>query len=146
MRVANPSVNDIVSYYGSYGSMGARLVETKTPAPWLGNRKRGFVLESSAPPQLFGLPENRWVSVRTMLGKYDVRAVEPAVPLAALPLNMARIPVSVALKGLVKNQRYEKWLLSRERALVDRATCRKDQLPTIGVVPLTDYLPFLAAE
>jgi hypothetical protein len=146
MRVANPSADDIQSYYASYGSTRARLVETKTPAPWLGNRKRGFALESSAPPQLFGLPQDRWISVRTMLGTYEVRAVESVVPLAALPLDMARVPVSVALKGLARGQRYESWLLSRQRALVELATCRKDELPALGVVPLTDYLPFLAAE
>jgi hypothetical protein len=146
MRVGNPSAEDVQSYYDSYGSTLARLVETKTPAPWLGNRKRGFALESSAPPQLFGLPQARWVSVRTMLGTYEVRAVEPAVPLAALPLEMARVPVSVALKGLARDQRYESWLLSRERTLVELATCRKDDLPALGIVPLTDYLPFLAAQ
>jgi len=146
LRVPNPSAADIASYYQSYGSTRARLVETKKPVPWLGGRKRGFALEPSAPPQLFGLPQGRWVSVRTMLGTYEVRAVEPTVPLAALPLEMARVPVSVALKGLARDQSYESWLLSREGALVGLSTCRKDNLPALGVVPLTDYLPFLAAE
>jgi hypothetical protein len=146
LRVPNPSTADIASYYESYGSTRARLVETKKPAPWLGNRKRGFALESSAPPQLFGLAPGRWISVRTMLGKYEVRAVEPTVPLAALPLGLARVPVSVALKGLARDQRYESWLLAREQALLGLATCRKDDLPTLGVIPLIDYLPFLAAE
>jgi hypothetical protein len=146
MRVPAPAAQDIQSYYETYAQTSARPVETKTRAPWLGDRKRGFALASNAPLQLFGLPEGRWVTVRTMLGTYKVRALEPTVQLGALPLGLARAPVSNALKELARNERYENWLLTREKASLGLATCRRDALPTPGVVPLTDYLPFLAAS
>jgi len=146
MRVAPPSGSDVKEYYLSYGDISARLVETRTRAPWLGSGKRGFALASHAPPQLFTIPKGRWVKVRAMLGTYEVRALEPAVPLGALPFGLARPAVVNALNSLARDQRYEDWLLDREHALVEQAVCRRDVQPAIGVVPLTDYLPFLAAE
>jgi hypothetical protein len=146
LRVASPSAANVKEYYLSYGDTRARLVESKTRAPWLGNGKHGFALGSHAPPQLFTIPQGRWVKVRAMLGTYRVRALGPALPLGTLPLGVARAAIVNALKSLARGERYEDWLLNRERALVAQAVCRRDVQPAIGVVPLTDYLPFLAAE
>jgi hypothetical protein len=81
-----------------------------------------------------------------MLGPVDVKALEPEVPLGAVPLKVARGVVISALKAMAKDRRYEAWLLARQRVEVDQALCRKDELPTPGVVPLTDFLPFLAVD
>jgi hypothetical protein len=145
MHVPNPSSDDVQAYYDSYLQSDARLVETKAPAPWLGNRRRGFVLASNSPLQLFSIPEGKWLKVRTMTGTYDVRAVDPAVPIGALPFGLVRPALVAALKALDREERYDSWLLGRQKAFVEQATCRNDQLPTPGIVPLTDYLPFLSA-
>jgi len=146
MRVPNPSSEDVQAYYDSYLETEARLVQTKTAAPWLGNRRRGFALASNSPPQLFSIPEGKkWLKIRTMTGIYEVRAVDPAVPLGALPFGLVRPALVSALKALDREERYDNWLLARQKGLVEQATCRDDQLPTPGVVPLTDYLPFLSA-
>jgi hypothetical protein len=146
MKVPSPSGTDVQSYYDTYAQTRARFVESKTPASWLGGRRSGFALESNAPGQLFSLPSGRWVSVRTMLGTFRVRALQPVVPLGAIPFALARPAVASALKALARDQRYESWLLARERGYAEIALCRRDDQPTPGVVPLTDYLPFLAAD
>jgi hypothetical protein len=146
MRVPSPSGADVEEYYLSYGDTHARPVEAKTPEPWLGNGKRGFALASHAPPQLFAIPEGRWVKVRSMLGTYRVRALGPTVPLGTVPIRLAGGAIASALRSLARDERYESWLLGRERVMVQQAVCRRDVQPAIGVVPLTDYLPFLAAE
>jgi hypothetical protein len=146
MRVGSPSSTDVSDYYQTYGESQARLVQTKTPAPWLGNRKRGLAIESSAPPQLFTIREGGWTKVRTMRGTYDVKALDATVPLGAVPFALARAAVSNALRQLAQDDRYERWLLGRERALVDQALCRRDVQPRPELVPLTDSLPFLAGE
>ena len=146
MSVSNPSSADVQEYYATYAGARARLVESKVAAPWLGGRKRGFALESNAPRQLFSISGGRWVAIRTMLGTFKVRALQPAAPLGAMPLAVARPAVVAALKALARDQRYESWLLARERGYAEIAVCRRDDQPTPGVVPLTDYLPFLAAE
>jgi hypothetical protein len=146
MRVGSPSSADMREYYETYGEAQARLVQTKTAAPWLGNRKRGFALESTAPPQLFSIPQGGWHKVRTMRGVYEVRALDATVPLGAIPFALARAAVSNALRQLAQDDRYDRWLLARERALVDQALCRRDVQPRAELVPLTDYLPFLAGD
>ena len=146
-RVAGPTSVEVNEYYETYGATRARLVQTKTAAPWLGMRKRGLALEAMAPPQLFSLPEGGgWHSVRTMRGIYQVRALDSPVSLGALPLDVARPAIVNALKELARSDRYEAWLLARERVLDEQAVCRRDAQPEVGVVELTDYLPFLAAE
>jgi hypothetical protein len=146
MGVPNPSGEDVKSYYETYAGVSARRIQSKARAPWLGNRASGFALASNAPPQLFSIPEGRWVTIRTMLGPYTVKALEPTVPLGAVPSALARPAVVAALKGLARDRRYEGWLLARQRAELNLAVCRKDEAPTPGVVPLTDYLPFLAVD
>ena len=146
MKVGPPAPADVQEYYESYGQTEARLVESKSPAPWLGDRKRGFALESNSPPQLFGIPEGGWRKIRTMGGVFKVRAVDPPLALGAIPFGLARPSVVNALKGLARDDRYDSWLLGRERVLVNQTLCRKDVQPEVAVVPLTDYLPFLAAE
>ena len=81
-----------------------------------------------------------------MSGTYQVRALDSPVPLGALPLALARPAIVTALQLLARSDRYESWLLARERVLDEQAVCRRDAQPQAGVVELTDYLPFLAAE
>jgi hypothetical protein len=146
MKVSGLSSADVREYYETYGDTQARLVATKTPAPWLGNRRRGFALESAAPPQLFTIAPGAWRKVRTMRGVFEVRALDAPVALGAIPFSLARPAVVTALQELARADRYESWLLGRERALDEQALCRRDVQPQPGVVDLTDYLPFLAAE
>jgi hypothetical protein len=146
LHVGPPSGTDMLEYYQTYGDTQARFVQTKSPAPWLGNRTRGFALESTAPSQLFSIPQGSWRKIRTMRGTYQVRALAPALPLGAIPFGEARTAVSSALRGLEQADRYDSWLLTKEGVLSDQALCRRDQQPQVGVVPLTDYLPFLALD
>ena len=146
MPAPRPSGDDVQGYYQMYADTQVRLVETKTPAPWLGNRTRGFALASNAPPQLFRLRSSGWVKIRTMLGPIAVRALQPAVPLGGIPLGLARPAVVTALRALARDRVYERWLLARERSYNVITLCRRDVQPTPAVVPLTDYLPFLAAQ
>jgi len=146
IHVPPPSGDDVKEYYASYAETPVRLVESKTPAPWLGGRKRGLALASDAPPQLFRLKGPGWATIRTMIGQFRVRALQPAVPLGGVPLGVARPAVVTALNGLVRDEDYEHWLVARERAYDYATLCYRDRQPSAGLVPLTDYLPFLAAD
>jgi hypothetical protein len=141
------SADDVREFYATYAESLVRLVQTKTKAPWLGNRTKGFALADGAPPQLFTLPQGgKWKTIRTMRGTFQAKALDDAVPLGALPLDVARQPIVDALQALDRSDRYESWLLSREHQLSAQAVCRRDVQPEPGVVDLTDYLPFLAAD
>lgn len=141
------SANDVREFYATYAQSLVRLVQTKTKAPWLGNRTRGYALADTAPPQLFTMSQSaKWKSIRTMGGTFQVKALDDAVPLGALPPDLARQPVVDALQSIARSDRYESWLMARERQLDDQAVCRRDVQPDPGFVDLTDYLPFLAAD
>jgi hypothetical protein len=146
LAVGSPSRSDLREYYDTYAGVRTRLVQTKGPSSWLGHRRRGLALEANAPPQVFTLPAGGWHDVRTMHGTFRVRALDAPVPLGAVPFGLARPALVNALQALARADRYDSWLLARERTLVDQALCRRDRQPQLGVVPLTDYLPFLAAD
>jgi hypothetical protein len=146
-RVGGVSAADVREFYATYAQSLVRLVQAKTRAPWLGNRTRGYALADSAPAQLFTLPQaKKWKAIRTMGGTFQVKALDDAVPLGALPLDVARQPIVDALQAITRSDRYESWLMARERQLDEQAVCRRDVQPDPGFIDLTDYLPFLAAD
>jgi hypothetical protein len=146
LRVAPPSGAAIKSYYDTYAAAPVRLVQTKPAAPWLGLARRGFALGAVAPPRVFALKSGQRTTVRTMTGTYSVKAIGPTVALAELPLSKARRPISTALVSLARDTAYQNWLLYKEKSALAVTLCWRDQLPAIEVVPLTDYLPFLALD
>jgi hypothetical protein len=146
MKVPPPSGDDVQSFYETYADTNVRHVQTKGGVTWLGGRADGLALASNAPPQVFSIPQGRWATIRTMLGPVQIRAVEGVEPLGAVPRNVARATVVAALKAMARDRRYEAWLLGRQRAEVDQALCRRDVEPEPGIVPLTDFLPFLAVD
>lgn len=146
LRVGGASGSSIQSYYDTYAASPARLVQVKPAAPWLGNASRGFALGPTAPAQVFALPAGKQATVRTMTGTFKVKALGPTVTLAELPLAKARRPIAAALASLARDTAYQNWLLSREKAALASTLCWRDQLPAVELVPLTDYLPYLALD
>jgi hypothetical protein len=146
LRVAGPSSSEVQSYYDTYAAAPVRLVSVKPAAPWLANSKRGFALGAVAPPQVFTLKAGKQARLRTMTGVFKVKALGPTVSLAELPLAKARKPIATALVSLARDSAYQNWLLDREYGAQSQTLCWRDQLPAIEVVPLTDYLPYLALD
>jgi hypothetical protein len=146
LHVAGPSGAEIQSYYDTYAGAPVRLVQVKPAAPWLGNSKRGFALGAVAPPRVFALKSGQQTTVRTMTGVFKVKALGPTVDLAELPLAKARRPIVTALVSLARDTAYQNWLLGREKSAQAQTLCWRDQLPAVEVVPLTDYLPYLALD
>jgi hypothetical protein len=146
LHVAGPSAAAIQSYYDTYAGAPVRLVQVKPAAPWLANSKRGFALGAVAPPRVFTLKNGQQTTVRTMTGVFKVKALGPTVDLAELPLAKARKPIVTALVSLARDTAYQNWLLDREKSAQSQTLCWRDQLPAVEVVPLTDYLPYLALD
>jgi hypothetical protein len=146
LRVAGPSASEVQSYYDTYAAAPVRLVSVKPAAPWLANSKRGFALGAVAPPQVFTLKAGKQAKLRTMTGVFKVKALGPTVSLAELPLAKARKPIATALVSLARDSAYQNWLLDREYGAQAQTLCWRDQLPAVEVVPLTDYLPYLALD
>src|SRR5439155_920380 len=63
-----------------------------------------------------------------------------------LPLAKAPKPIVTALVSLARDTAYQNWLLEREKDAQAQTLCWRDQLPAVEVVPLTDYLSYLALD
>jgi hypothetical protein len=146
LHVTGPSASEIQSYYDTYAAAQVRLIQVKPAAPWLAGSTRGFALGAVAPPQVFTLRNGQQATLRTMTGVFKVKALGPTVALAELPLAKARKPIATALVSLARDSAYQNWLLAREKTAQDQTLCWRDQLPALEVVPLTDYLPYLALD
>jgi hypothetical protein len=142
-RVGGPSGAEIADYRANYGDLQARLVETKSPAAWLGGR-RGYALASTAPPQLMSLASGRWASVWSPLGRVQVRPLGPPKTLSSLPLGSVRSSIRGALIEQAREEHFPTWLTAAQQAAFPEAICWRDQFPELGEVDLTNYLPFLA--
>jgi hypothetical protein len=93
---------------------------------------------------VFALPVARWQPVRALDGIYRVRALDAALPLGSVPLEEARPTIAAALAAFARRSAFESWTVARQTSLVDRAICRRDELPEPSAIRLTGYLPFLS--
>ncbi len=137
--VPAPTVAVVDAFRATYGGLRVRLIEVSRPVGWLGGGFRGYALESLAPSRVFALA--RPGRVRSLHGRIEVRPVEPATVLAALPLPLARPAIVGALRRFGRVAAYENWLLKREAAALLETTCRSDDLPDPAVLGLDDLLP-----
>ncbi len=143
-RVRGPSAREIADFHETYGDLQARLVQAKSSASWLGGRLSGYAVESAAPPRLMSLSSGRWSAVWSPLGTVQVRPLGPPLPLGTLPLSNAREAIRAALMAQAREDRYPTWLADAQQAAFPEAICWRDQMPEMGEVDLTNYLPFLA--
>lgn len=144
IRAGSPGAGAIASYYRDYGELAARLVAAK-PAPWwLGGKKLGLAISSVAPDQVLRARSARWTTVFAPSGRWRVRPVGSAAPLASFPFATARSAIAAALQHAARANAYQSWTAARQRAALKQTVCRRDSLPTVGAVDLTSYLPFLA--
>ncbi len=84
------------------------------------------------------------VPLRDVPGAGDVPGVDPGTPLGLLPDDAARTVVVRALRHAARAERYAAWAERREQRALDELRCVRDRLPTVGAVPLTSWMPFLA--
>jgi hypothetical protein len=139
------TARQIADFISTYAATNVRLVSVDSPAPWLGGAQRGFAVETIAPEQVFSLPLGRRRSIDTIDGRFDVRALGPALPLYALPPARAQDVARAVLGRFAKDDVYQRWLRARESALLAVAVCARDDVPVPGDVDLTLWAPFLGA-
>jgi hypothetical protein len=111
---------------------------------WLGGRTRGIAIAGFAPASVLRLPTGSTRLLQTAAGTVQVRALEPPLPLAAVPLSTARPAIAAALTQLAKDDAYQVWLQAQETKLLSTTICLADDVPTATPLELTAYLPFLA--
>lgn len=66
------------------------------------------------------------------------------MPLGSLSLPSVRQAIRAALIAQAREDHFPLWLTAAQKAAFPEAVCWRDQLPELGEVDLTNYLPFLA--
>lgn len=143
-RVRGPSARAVADFLATYSDLQARRVEAKASVRWLGGHKSGYVLASTAPPNLMSLATGRWSAAWSPLGTVQVRPLGAPVALGTLALGTARAAIRAALVAQAQEDHYPVWLSAAQQAAFPEAICWRDQMPEKGEVDLTNYLPFLA--
>lgn len=143
LTVKEPEAAAVKEFYAANAAVPVRLVEASPAAAWLGGRTRGLALSSVAPLRLFQFATGTVEGMRTTAGRFTVRAVGAPVPLGSLPLATVQSTIRDALVAYERADAVEAWNTSRENAALADATCLADDLPPVGSVDLTEYLPYL---
>jgi hypothetical protein len=84
------------------------------------------------------------VQLRDIPGAGEITGVASETPLALLPSELARPAIVRSLLHAARADAYAGWAERRQTAALDEVRCTRDRLPTVGAVPLTSWLPFLA--
>ena len=135
---ARSAVDDFLA---TYAWQQARLVQVTPAAPWLAGAERGWAVSSLAPPGVFTLRSPGRID--TPDGIFHVRPLGPPAPLGLLSLDVAVAVARGNLDRLARADVYASWLVARERAQLDGATCLRDDVPTAGATDLAPFVPFL---
>jgi hypothetical protein len=144
LAARRPTGREVGEYYETFGDAQARAVEVKPAPSWLGGQTRGVALATVAPARVFSLRVGgKPTKIRTRDGVFKVRALGAVQPLATFPFARARAGVYAALLRSAHAEAYERWLLRQQQSALDIAVCRRDELPMVGTVDLTNQLPFL---
>src|SRR5262249_15602394 len=106
-------------------------------------RTQGFAVAPAAPADLFDLPIAVDSTLVTADGIFTVHPLENSLPLGAIPLETARFGIGNALRAFARGELFDRWETARQALGLSRLICLRDELPSIGSVPLSSYLPFL---
>ena len=131
---APPSAAAIEAFHRQYAGFLIREVAVKDPVEWLGNRKRGFALETFSPPALVSLQGVR--RIETPAGRLLVRPLGEAMPLGTLSAADARPAIETALGKLTRSAIYDGWLRKEQDSALLQASCARDQLPEPAVLDM----------
>jgi hypothetical protein len=121
-------------------------VSVTPAADWLSGRTQGIAIGTLAPARVFRIPTGGTGIAPSATGPVTVRPLSDTLPLAVLPLQVARPAITDALTHLERDAAYTSWLQTQQDKLQQTAICASDDVPTPIPVDLTEFLPFLALD
>ncbi len=145
LRVRRAAATELEEFHDTYAAVLAREVVAEPAPSWL-PEGRGLALATQAPERVFTLATGATARIRTVEGVVRVRALEEAVPLAAVPFATARPALRRALQEAARENAYRTWTARVQNRALDEILCTRDRLPAVGAVELTTFLPFLQLE
>jgi hypothetical protein len=139
-----PKEAALKTFYSSYPETLVRSVRVDANPWWLGGRSSGFALQAVAPARVFALATGLPTPIWTSNGPVTVTPLADPEPLGGLPYTTARVPLSTALRWFSRGDAFDRWTAARQAAALKETVCVRDDLPEVGAVDLSPFLPFLA--
>jgi hypothetical protein len=146
LRVAWPSNAAVATFYNSFPDVLVRPVHVSRAPWWLGGQRFGLALSAFAPPQLFTVPIGRWLTLHEEKGPYDIQVAGQVEELGAVSLAQAHRSIAAGLYGAAQDDAAIGWSARQQELLYRETTCRRDQLPLVSSVELSDFAPFLSVR
>ena len=139
-----PPAKAIATFYVSYPTRLVRRVQVSAPVWWLGGRTTGYALQGVAPDRIFALVTGLRATTWTSAGALTVTPVADAEALGVLPFTLARSPILTGLRWFSQADAFDKWTTVRQAAGLNQTVCARDDLPEVGAVDPSVFLPFLS--
>lgn len=144
LTAAQPADKAVTTFYSSYPTQLVRSVEVDGVPWWLGGRSTGYALQAAAPARVFTLPTGVPATIWTSNGPVTLTPLDDSVPLGALPLAVARPPLRAALRWFSQGDAFDRWTATRQAQALNQTVCARDDLPQVGAIDLSRFLPFLS--
>ena len=142
---ARPSAAAIARYRATYAPVLARRVVVSPAPSWLPEGE-GIAVATSAPEAVFRARTRRTFTVRTLEGRFTVRALDDTTALGARGYELARPAIVRELREESRADAYTSWSLGRQKSAERLLVCERDRLPELGSVRLSTFAPFLSFD
>lgn len=139
-----PRASALKTFYASYPNLLVRSVRVDEAPWWLGGKARGFALQAVAPARLLLLPTGLPARIWTSSGPVTATPLADPEALGGLPFALVRAPLRTALRWFSQGDAFDRWTAARQAAALQRTVCVRDDLPEVGAVELSPFLPLLA--
>jgi hypothetical protein len=143
LTAPTPSAADVARFRATFAPVLARRMVVSPAPSWL-PEGTGLAVATSAPEAAFRVPTGRTVTLRTIEGRFTVRALEATTALGAAPTELARPAIVRELRSELRADAYSAWSLGKQKGADAHLVCERDRLPELGVVTLSSFAPFLA--
>ena len=144
LAAEEPKEAALKTFYASYPNVPVRSVRVDRTVWWLGGRRSGLALQAVAPARVFRLPTGVPTRIWTSAGLVTVTALADAQPLGASPFALVRAPLRTALRWFSQGDAFDRWTAAGQVDVLKKTVCIRDDLPEVGAVDLSPFLPLLA--
>jgi hypothetical protein len=143
LATERPSPSEVSRFRATFAPVLARRVVVSPTPSWLPEGS-GVALATSAPEAIFRIRGGRAVTLRTLEGRFTVRALDETTALGALSSELARPAIVRELGRARRADAYAAWTISKQKGAESSLVCERDRLPELGVVALSSFAPFLS--
>jgi hypothetical protein len=143
LSAVRPTAADVARFRATFAPVLARRVVVSPTPSWL-LEGEGIAIATSAPEAVFRASTGRSTTVRTVEGRFTMRALGETTALGAISSGLARPAIVRELLTERRADAYSAWTISKQKGAATLLSCERDRLPELGVVTLSSFAPFLS--